>query len=214
MSVLTCFRPATGKEPANTASKVAFTGIDLICTKCYFKTEVSAALTIDSTTPLNETFSKFTKEVVGEFVNITKAFGTWVEGTANATGEAIVAIFDPKVDVDDIDFPDLEIDVNIDLPTGVLPKTNFQIAFNSFELYLAMALKIDAGVTYTIPLMTPAGLGIGKSSKLYIGAIVALELIMIAEDDVDLSFGVHIALDNDARLELELFGKSVKDKKL
>lgn len=186
----------------------------MVCTKCYFKTDVSAALTIDTTKPLNQTFSTFTAAVKDELVNVTEAFVQWGKDTISSSVDFLNAAFDPDISTDDLDFPDLDVDFNIDIPTSTLPKTNLRINFDNLDIYLQMAMKLGAGVTYTIPLIPPAGMGIGQSSNLYMGAIVALELILTAEDDVELTSGLHITLDNDAYLELELFGKNVTSSSL
>lgn len=193
-------------------------GVEIVCNHCYFKTDVSVTLTIDSTIPLNQTFSAFKTAVKNEIRNVSDAIGDWIDDTGSATWDTMTAVldFNETTSAADVEFPILDIDFNIDLPAGILPKTNLQIGFDDFEVYIDMGLKLSAGVTYTIPLLPPQAhaLGIGKSSDLFIGAILALELILSSKGDVDLSAGIHIALDNNVSMELELFGRNLTNSNL
>jgi hypothetical protein len=185
-----------------------------VCAKCYITTKATATLTIEEAeVDWSAAIGNFSDAVVDEFDNFTDVTMEWIKDTAGATWDAVTAVFDgdDSTDASDIDFPTLDVDFNIDLPTNLLPETNLRVQFDELEVYLEMDLIINAGVVYKIPLLPPQAhpMGLGKSSDLFIGTVLALELVLSAEGSIDLATGVHIVLDEGAALEIGLFGDNI-----
>jgi hypothetical protein len=193
-------------------------GIEVVCAKCYITTKATASLTIEqSDIDWSATIGNFSEAVVDEFHNLTDVTIDWIHETAGSAWEAFVSVldFDDDTSPKDVEFPTLDVDFNIDLPTDLLPETNLKIKFDELEVYLEMDLTINAGVVYTIPLLPPQAhpIGLAKSSDLFIGTVLALELILSAAGEVELTTGLHILLDDEATLEIELFGQNISNTK-
>lgn len=92
-----------------------------------------------------------------------------------------------------------------------IPDAIIELKFDEFELYLELDIALDASMTYTIPLYPknwyqPAGFDVAGQK---VGIIIALDLILALDAEVDISSGVHVKFDDGLSLELALFGSNV-----
>jgi hypothetical protein len=115
---------------------------------------------------------------------------------------------DDGLDRSDFAFPTFDIAFDLDVPE--VPDTNLHIQFEDMELYLELNTVLDTGATYEINLFatqSPVGF---KVPNLQVGAVVAVDLILVVEGAIDISSGIHIKLDQVA-MDLVLFGNNVSN---
>lgn len=105
-------------------------------------------------------------------------------------------------------FPTLDFDLNLEnLPK--IPEAHVHFDFDDLELYLDLGIVLNTGATYSLNLFTsetPAGFSV---PGLAAGAVFSVDLILIAEAEVDIGSGIHIKLDNGLSFDLELFNSNL-----
>lgn len=102
----------------------------------------------------------------------------------------------------------LDVELDLDNVTG-LPGASIHFEFDDLELYLELDIKLSAGATYTLNLYTsetPVGISV---PDLTIGAVFSVDLILIADAEIDIGSGIHIKLDDGLAFDLELFNSNV-----
>lgn len=166
---------------------------------CYVKGVVSGALTISGDFNLTETLDGFKDEVT----NITEKVIDQIEEYAEDVWDDLSdESFKIKA------FPTIDFDLNLqNLPK--IPEAHVHFDFDDLELYLDLDIILNTGATYSLNLFTsetPAGFSI---PGLTAGAVFSVDLILIAEAQVDIGSGIHIKLDDALSFDLELFSSNL-----
>lgn len=108
-------------------------------------------------------------------------------------------------------FPTLPYDFNVDNITDI-PECQLRFQFDGLELFLETEIKLSAGATYTVNLYSSnSPLGFSVGSDLRVGVVFAIDLILAAETEIDVTSGFHIKLDDGLAIDITLFGTDVSD---
>lgn len=178
--------------------------VEIVCTTCYIKGIASAQFSIAGDLNVGQAFSNVTAEIGEEFGNITTTFVDYAE---NYTQSVITGLGD-GFDLEDFDFPPLDIDLDIDIPD--IPGCELQFQFDGLELYMEIDTILSGGASYTINLYTsrtPIGFKLGD--ELTVGVIFSIDLILSVEAQIDISTGFHILLNDGIAIDLHMFDKNV-----
>ncbi|KAI1503978.1 hypothetical protein F5X99DRAFT_406355 [Biscogniauxia marginata] len=181
-------------------------GADITCTTCYLNGAATVEFSVDGQFDAAQAIQNFTSEVGEEIKNVTEAAIDYV-------GDYFSNVFDnlaDGIDLDDFDFPTLNYSFNIDLPD--IPECRLQFQFDEMELYMMIDTVLSAGATYSISLYSSnSPIGLSVSSDMFIGVIFAVDLILSAEAEIDISSGLHIKVDDGLALDIPLFSQNVSD---
>lgn len=111
--------------------------------------------------------------------------------------------------IDDISaWPTLNVSLQLDDLSG-LPDAQIHFEFDDLELYLDLDIVLSVGASYTLPLYTsetPYGISLDGFS---LGAVFTVDLILIAEADIDIGSGIHIKFDDGLSFDLDMFSSNV-----
>jgi hypothetical protein len=113
---------------------------------------------------------------------------------------------------DDLDFPawpTLDLDLDLDEVIDGFPDVHAQFEFTDLELYLELDVILSAGATYTLNLFTSQSVAGIKIPGLEAGALFKVDLVLMAEAEIDISSGFHVKLDQGLSLDFALFEKDV-----
>lgn len=143
-----------------------------------------------------------------ELKNVTDTaldqFEAYVEEAAQGIGQEIITFNATNLPA----WPTLDVGFNLDNVTG-LPGASIHFEFDDLELYLELDIKLSAGATYTLNLYTsetPEGISVPGVT---IGAVFSVDLILIADAEIDIGSGIHIKLDDGLAFDLEMFNSNV-----
>ncbi|KAJ6005573.1 hypothetical protein N7451_003517 [Penicillium sp. IBT 35674x] len=178
--------------------------VEIICSTCYVNGSVTGDLTLSG----GFNFTEAIENVKGDIVNITDTaidtLETYVKTVARDAVEDIV-----NLDLDAIPrWPTLDLDFNLD-NVAALPEAQVHFEFDNMELYLDLDIKLSAGATYTLNIFsseTPAGFQV---PGLTVGAVFSVDLILIADAEIDIGSGIHLKLEEGLSFDLEMFNSSV-----
>ncbi|KAJ5106646.1 hypothetical protein N7456_003321 [Penicillium angulare] len=150
--------------------------------------------------------------------NFTEAIDEIGDDILNVTSQAFDQLEDyvkevvkdiATLDIEDVPaWPTLDLDLNLDNTTG-LPGAEVHFEFDNLELYLDLDIKLSAGSTYTLNIYSsesPAGIAM---PGLTAGAVFSVDLILIAEAEIDIGSGIHIKLEDGLAFDLEMFNSNV-----
>lgn len=178
--------------------------IEIICTTCYVNGSVTGELTLTGNLNLTEAVD----DVKAEMRNVTDTafdqFENYVEESAKHLGIEIFTLNATNLPT----WPTLNVDFDLDNIPG-LPGASMHFEFDNLELYLDLDIKLSAGATYTLNLYTsetPAGISVPGVT---IGAVFSIDLILIADAEIDIGSGIHIKLDDGLAFDLEMFNRNV-----
>jgi hypothetical protein len=179
-------------------------GIEIICTTCYVNGSVTGDLTLTG----DFNFTQAIDGVKDELKNVTDTaldqFEQYVEEVAEDIGKEITTFNVTNLPA----WPTLDVELNLDNITG-LPGASIHFEFDDLELYLDLDIKLSAGATYTLNLYTsetPEGISVPGVT---IGAVFSVDLILIADAEIDIGSGIHIKLDDGLAFDLEMFNSNV-----
>lgn len=181
-------------------------GVEIICSQCYIKgqatAEIVAAKDFNATQEIRKTIDvvqgkveNFTDMVDDYFVNYTKG---------------VIRKFGDGIDLKDFEFPTFPFNFTLYVPT--IPDISLKFRFDGLELYMKTNTILSAGATYELNLYSstsPVGIAISKDLKL--GVIFAIDLILSAQGQIDISSGFHIKLKDGLQLNIEMFNDKVSD---
>ncbi|KAK6530218.1 hypothetical protein TWF694_003582 [Orbilia ellipsospora] len=190
-------------EAGKNGTVSASSGVEITCTTCYIKATVQAELTINGSFNATQAIDNVLSEVEDGITNITESTVDWLETNA----KSIFTSFAKGGDLDDLDLKPLDVDFNIDIPD--IPDCQLRFQFDDLELYVALSTTFSAGITYTLSLYkseTPIGIAI---DDLFLGIVAEVELILSVDGEVTIGSGFHIQVDDNASLEIALFGSEV-----
>jgi hypothetical protein len=153
----------------------------------------------DAVSSLSEEVLDMTSLVLGELSDFV----------TNTTDVVLDAVTD--FDFDGIDlpaWPTLNLEFNLN-DTERLPDVHAQFEFTDLELYLELDVILSAGATYTLNLFTSQSVAGIKIPGLEAGALFKVDLVLIAEAEIDISSGFHVKLDQGLVLDFALFDEDV-----
>ncbi|EPS45648.1 hypothetical protein H072_352 [Dactylellina haptotyla CBS 200.50] len=187
------------KSSGNDTTEVSG-GIEVLCTSCYLQTNMTATITMNEAVDIKQEIKRISVAVQ----NVTNATFEYVQNYTRGTTTNLK----DGIDLDDFNFPPLDVDFNIDTPK--LPGAVLTFQFDGLEIYVALNTVFSSGVTYVINLYTlPSPLGLQITKDLFIGVVPSIDLILSAEQEINISSGFHIRFNDGFILETELFGVNV-----
>ncbi|KAH8588634.1 hypothetical protein B0O99DRAFT_638854 [Bisporella sp. PMI_857] len=180
--------------------------VNIICTTCYLKANATAEITIAGDFNATKVLSNFTDQIGSQIQNTTD---TVIDFIQNYTTNVLASLGD-GIDASDFDFPPMDVDFNIVVPD--VPEVVLRFQFDGMELYVMLDTILGAGVTYTLNLYSSnTPIGISLSDKFQLGVIFAVDLILEAKAEIDISSGFHIKLDDGTAISIPLFSDNVTD---
>lgn len=111
-------------------------------------------------------------------------------------------------DVDDFDFPPIDVNFDIDIPD--IPECQLSFEFDGLELYMEVDTVLSVGATYTLNIYTsksPIGFGVGDD--LFVGVVFTVDLIISVDSQIDVSSGFHILLNDGIAIQIPIFSQNV-----
>ncbi|KAI2470741.1 hypothetical protein F4781DRAFT_389679 [Annulohypoxylon bovei var. microspora] len=179
-------------------------GVDITCTTCYIKGNATAQFSVDGSFNATQEIHNFTSEVKNEVLNITDQVIDSIEDYF----PTVLKNFADGIDLDDFDFPPINVTFDVDMPD--IPECHLQFQFDELELYLLLDTVLSAGATYNLNLYSSnTPIGISASSDLFLGVIFSVDLILSVNAEIDVSSGIHLKLDESVGLDMSLFGRNV-----
>ncbi|KAI0427481.1 hypothetical protein F5Y09DRAFT_29930 [Xylaria sp. FL1042] len=179
-------------------------GIEVTCTTCYVKGNVTAELGFDSDFDIAQAITNFTTEVGEEVGNITETAVDYLETEI----PGLLTNLTDDLDFSDISFPPLNISFNVDVLD--IPECRLRFQFDDLELYMLIDTVLSAGASYTLNLYsTNTPIGFSVDSETFVGVIVSIDLILAVDTDIDISSGLHIKVEDGMALDLSLFSQNV-----
>jgi hypothetical protein len=106
--------------------------------------------------------------------------------------------------------PTLNLSLNLDA-VSALPDAQVHLEFDDVELYLDLDIQLSEQSTYTYPLFrteSPVGISV---PGLDVGVVFGVDLVLIADEEVDIGTGIHIKLDDGVAFDLAMFSSNVSD---
>ncbi|KAI0023467.1 hypothetical protein F4780DRAFT_83315 [Xylariomycetidae sp. FL0641] len=180
------------------------TGIEITCITCYITGNAAVHLTYDDDFNITRAVQNFTAEVGDEVTNLTDSAIDYVKDYISG----VVDNLEDGFDLDDFDFPPLNMSFNLDVPD--LPETNLNLQFDDLEMYMMLDTVISAGTTYTVTMYTSeTPIGLALDSKNFAGVIFDIVLIMSADANIDMTGGVHMKVDDGLGIDIAMFGQNV-----
>ncbi|KAI0194275.1 hypothetical protein EV127DRAFT_467529 [Xylaria flabelliformis] len=189
------------REVAAASNTSVSAKVEVTCTTCYIKGLVTTEFSFPSHFDISQAIANFTQDVGEKIENVTKTALAYVE---NEFEDLITNR------TDGFDFPPLNIDFNVDIPT--IPECRLHFQFDDLELYMSLETVLSAGATYTLNLYSSnTEIGVSSDSKTFVGVIASIDLILGVDADIDISSGLHIKVDDGMALDLSLFSQNVSN---
>ncbi|KAK5625145.1 hypothetical protein RRF57_000861 [Xylaria bambusicola] len=179
-------------------------GIEVTCTTCYVKGNITAELGFDRDFNFTQAITNFTRDVADEIGNVTDVAISYLH---NETVGFLKNLTD-DLDFSDINFAPLDVDFNVDLPD--IPECRLRFQFDDLELYMLMDTVLSADTTYTLNLYsTNSPIGLSVDNETFVGVVVSIDLILGVDADINISSGVHMKIDDGMALDLSLFSQNI-----
>ncbi|PCG97964.1 Hypothetical protein PENO1_022770 [Penicillium occitanis (nom. inval.)] len=178
--------------------------IEIVCTTCYINGSVTGDLTLTGDFNFTEAVDGVKTELNNATDTALDQFKAYIEELAQDFGQEIITFNPTNLPA----WPTLDVELDLDNVTG-LPDASIHLEFDDLELYLELDIKLSAGATYTLNLYTsetPGGISVPGVA---IGALFSVDLILIADADIDIGSGIHIKLDDGLAFDLEMFNSNV-----
>jgi hypothetical protein len=178
--------------------------IEIICTTCYVNGSVTGDLTLTGDFNFTEAVDGVKNELKNATDTALDQFEEYIEELAKDFGTEIITFNATNLPA----WPTLYVGLDLDNTTG-LPGASIHFEFDDLELYLELDIKLSAGATYTLNLYTsetPEGISV---PGVKIGAVFSVDLILIADAEIDVGSGIHIKLDDGLAFDLEMFNSNV-----
>jgi hypothetical protein len=110
--------------------------------------------------------------------------------------------------INDFAFPPLNLTFDMDVPN--IPQCDLRFQFDGMELYMEIDTILSVGATYTLNLYTSESLiGVSVGEDLLIGVVFSVDLILSVEDEIDISSGFHIQLNDGLAIDIAMFDQNV-----
>ncbi|KAJ6441523.1 allantoate permease [Purpureocillium lavendulum] len=175
-------------------------GVTITCTKCYIKGIASAKLTAEGSfngSAVMDDVKNSTKttfdSIAGYWGNITSVIKGNVK---NLTLDEITA------EVEQVPPPQINFNVPLDFPGYEL-----QVAFENTEIYVELSTVLSSGLSYSLTLYSSKNLGVDVDlgGELFLGAVFSIDLLLSVENEIEISSGFHIKLDEKVLMSIALF---------
>lgn len=189
---------------SHTFSSESSTDIEIICTTCYVNGSVTGDLTLTG----DYNFTAAVEGVKTELQNVTYTAVDQFEEYIEELGKDITNEIETFNATTLPAWPTLDVGFDLENNTG-LPGASIHFEFDDLELYLELDIKLSAEATYTLNLYTsetPEGISVPGVT---IGAVFSIDLILIADAEIDIGSGIHIKLDDGLAFDLEMFNSNV-----
>ncbi len=105
-------------------------------------------------------------------------------------------------------WPTIDVDFNLGDAAG-LPGAQIHFEFDDLEIYLDLDITLSVESTYTINIFTSETVAGISIPGLTIGAVFSVDLILIADADIDIGSGIHVKLDDGLSFDMEMFNSNV-----
>lgn len=105
-------------------------------------------------------------------------------------------------------WPTIDVDFNLGDVAG-LPGAQVHFEFDDLEIYLDLDITLSAESTYTINIFTSETVAGISIPGLTLGAVFSVDLILIADADIDIKSGIHVKLDDGLSFDMEIFNSNV-----
>lgn len=176
------------------------------CNTCYVKGKAIASLAVEQTFNISSTIGNFTTDVWNEIENVTDTAVNFIEDwLTNITENAL----DGVLDLDDYDFPTLDIDFNVEVPK--MPEAMLELEFDGLEVYMLLdavlttdPYKLAVYPTKAFP-AEPLGFKIGDD---IIGVVITLDLILGLDIEAAISTGIHLNFDK-VSIKIPMFENNI-----
>ncbi|KAF2001729.1 hypothetical protein P154DRAFT_595775 [Amniculicola lignicola CBS 123094] len=192
--------------PVGQSNVTLSAGVSIECETCYIKGLATAALTIPGNFSASQAIELSIDSIKDEVQNFTNEVDEYFEDYLGG----VIKNFGDGIDLADFAFPTFNYSFDMDIPS--IPECNLSFGFDSLELYMKMNTVLGVGATYELNLYTstsPVGISITKDLEL--GVIFAVDLILSAAGEIDISSGFHLKLDDGLAINIPLFGDEVSD---
>ncbi|KAI1453892.1 hypothetical protein F4805DRAFT_469739 [Annulohypoxylon moriforme] len=200
----TLFSIAAQESTKNNVSLSA--GVDITCTTCYIKGNATAQFSVDGHFNASQAIQNFTSEIKQEVLNTTDQVIDSIEDYF----PTVLHNLADGIDLDDFDFPPINITFDVDMPD--IPECHLQFQFDDLELYILIDTVLSAGATYNLNLYSSnTPIGISAGNDLFLGVVFSVDLILSVNAEIDVSSGFHIKLDDGVGLDMSLFGSNVSN---
>ncbi|TVY37110.1 hypothetical protein LOCC1_G006213 [Lachnellula occidentalis] len=179
-------------------------GIRVVCQTCYLKGTATAQLNVEDNFNASQVFHNLTSAIESD---TDKIWGTFINTTKNVTEHLASDVFSGNFELDDLHFPTIDFDLQLDVKD--IPECELRYQFDGLEMYMQIDTNLTGGATYQFNLLTtelPVGL---KIENYDIGVVFTIDLILSADQGIDISSGFHIKLDDDAAINIAMFSENV-----
>ncbi|KAL2784450.1 hypothetical protein BJX66DRAFT_344015 [Aspergillus keveii] len=169
--------------------------LTVICTACYINGSVTGTVDITNDFNLTTAISSLGDEIQNVTSSALDQLSDFAENATRAVIDAVDFDIDDGFEFDDLDFPTwptLDLDFDLDEIVEGFPDVHAQFEFMDLELYL----ELDSVAGFKIP-------------GLEAGALFKVDLVLMAEAEIDISSGFHVKLDQGLLLDFALFEKDV-----
>ncbi|KAJ5088732.1 hypothetical protein N7456_012348 [Penicillium angulare] len=172
---------------------------EVICSTCYVTGSVRGELTFADGFNFTEAVGGIEGEIKTTAHEAVEILEDYVDGLAEEVVNAI------KSQDDDVVWPTPDINFNIDNITS-FKDAHIHLEFDDLELYLGIDTKLP-GYSHTINLYTsetPAGFSL-LNEDVQVGVILSIDLILIADAEIDIESGIHVKLEYGVTFDLDMF---------
>lgn len=105
-------------------------------------------------------------------------------------------------------WPTIDVDFDLD-GDAAFPEAQIHFEFDDLEIYLDLDIKLSAESTYTINIFTSETVAGISVPGLTVGAVFSVDLILIADADIDIGSGIHVKFDDGLSFDLGMFNSNV-----
>ncbi|PVH77442.1 hypothetical protein DL98DRAFT_573737 [Cadophora sp. DSE1049] len=188
-----------GTLPPGSKNATLYGGIEIVCTTCYIKGNVTAQLEVNGN--FTQAFNNLTSEITGEIQNFSSEVIDYLKELPLPTKLS---------DLDDYNFPPIDIKFDIEVPD--IPDIELQFQFDKMELYMQVDTVLAAGATYTLNLYTSKSVaGFMVGDELLVGTVITVDLILDVMGEIVISSGFHIQLNDGIEIKIPIFGQNVSE---
>ncbi|KAL3963445.1 hypothetical protein ACCO45_000449 [Purpureocillium lilacinum] len=175
-------------------------GIQIRCAKCYIKGLARAKLTIDGSFNGGEVMDDVKNSTKNTFNSIT---GYWNNVTNVVKGNVKNFTLDEiTTEIEQLPPPHIDFNVHLEFPDYQL-----QVAFVNTELYVELSTILSSGLSYSLTLYSSKNLGVDLGNDLLLGVVFSIDLLLSVENEIEISSGFHVKLDDEVLMTIALFSK-------
>ena len=170
-----------GKEEVSLEASVQIT-----CNACYLKGTATGDFSVEG----DFNVTAFVDNLESEIKNFTTGLESYVAEYIKGNDTAVT----------ELDF---------DVPAPHLPEYHLHFQFDGLELYMLLDTVLSGKATYTLNLYTSEtvyGIAVGDEQ---VGVVFAVDLVLSAESQLDISSGFHLRLEDGVGIDVSLFAEDV-----